>query len=341
MNTKLRNTLLLSLTVFAMGTAASAVATQTVGAKSAVKVTVNKAAKAAATDRNFVPTGTNAIYTKAGTLKGARVVASTSTLNKLKNSNNSKDYFRAYQVAKTNRGSWYAKVVSFDYKYRGWIYVGKSNPDSDWSKVGGGLEQTETTRETSLPGTKTVRLTNPGTQNVIWNAPYRSQYRAEKVVTDTEPYGGEDFTVTKALEMKREGTPYYYIVNNNDSKIQGWIYAGSVIEEVPVPDQNANNIVYAKIVDADSGYEAANVVLTDTKTNLSSPADFVTTELGNGSSDEAKLGAYAPGYTYKSLTATQQSANYSAIANAKYGSTVTVLARRAAAAPADQLHDTK
>ncbi|GAY72013.1 hypothetical protein [Lentilactobacillus kosonis] len=341
MNTKLRKTLLLSLTAFSMGTTASVVTTQTAGAKSAVKVTINQAAKAVATDRNVVPTGSNALYTKAGTLKGAKVVASTTTLNKLKNSNSSKDYFRAYQVAKTNRGSWYAKVVSFDYKYRGWIYVGKSNPDSDWSKVSGGLAQTETTSEISLPDTKTVQLTNPGIQNAIWNSPYRSQYRAEKVVSDTEPYGGQDFTVTKALEMKREGTSYYYIVNNSNSKIQGWIYAGAVIEEVATTDQNANNIVYAKVVDADSGYEAANVVLTDTKTNLSSPADFVTTELGNGSSDEAKLGAYAPGYTYKTLTASQQSTNYSAIANSKYGSTVTVLARRTTAAPALQLHDTK
>ncbi len=342
MNRNLHKTLFVGLAALSMFAAANLATAQTTSAKSTVRVTKNHATKAAGTDRNVVPTGKNAIFNKPGSVKGAHVVASKSTLNKLKHSNNSKDFFRAYRVAKTNKGSWYAKVVTFDYKYRGWIYVGKSNPDSDWNKVSGGLSHAKTTKEAAMPGTTTVHLTNPGIQNVLWNAPYRSQYRAKKVITDTDPYGGQDFTVTKSLEMTREGTPYYYVVNDANSKVRGWIYAGAVIEQVATPaDPTANNVVYAKVVDADSGYTAADVVLTDTKTDLSSAAGFLVTELGNGSTDEAKLAAYAHGYTYTGLTATQKSANYSAIANATYGSTVTVVAKKAAGMPALQLHDNK
>lgn len=341
MNKMLHKSLFIGITALGLFAAAGVAGSQTVSAKSkAVKVTKNYATKSAGADRNVIPTGNYAIYTKPGTVKGARMFASKGTLRGLAGSQNSKDYFRAYRVAKTNKGLWYAKVVSFDYKNRGWIYVGKTNPDDDWASVGFGLKHTETTHTAAMPGTTTVKLTNPGITNVLWNAPYRSQYRAEKTIDDTEPYGGENFTVTKSVEMTREGTPYYYIVNQDRPSVRGWIYAGAVIEQVPVPtDPVPNNVVFAKIVDADSGYEVGTPTLTNTNTSLTNAAAFLTTELGNGSTDEAKLGAYAPGYTYSTLSAADKNANYSAIANAAYGSTVTVKARLASKAPADTLVD--
>uniref|UniRef100_UPI00403F1BFF hypothetical protein n=1 Tax=Lentilactobacillus hilgardii TaxID=1588 RepID=UPI00403F1BFF len=333
MNKNLHKTLFIGLAALGLFAAAGFSSAQTANAKSkAVKVTRNYAASAKGSDRNVVPTGQYAIYTKPGTVKGARLVASKTTLGALANSENSKDYFRAYRIARTNKGSYYAKVVSFDYQHRGWIYVGKSNPDSDWASVGYGLRHTETTKEAAMPDTRTVQLTNPGVINSLWSAPYRSQYRAQKVLTDTTPYGGEDFTVTKSVEMTREGTPYYYIVNDNDPQIHGWIYAGAVIEQVPTPTVNNDKIVYAKIIDADSGLVVADQTLTNTRTDLTNAPAFVATELGNGSTDEAKLGAYAPGYVYDTLSAADKSANYSAIAGATYGSTVTVKARLASTA---------
>lgn len=339
MNKRLHKTLFVGLAALGVFAAANLVNAQPASAKTAVRVTSNHASAAQGSDRNVVPTGDYAIYTKPGTVKGARMVASKTTLKNLANSSSSKDYFRAYRIARTNKGSYYAKVVSFDYKNRGYIYVGKSNPDSDWASVGYGLKHAETTKEAPMPSTRTVKLTNPGITNVLWNAPYRSQYRAEKVVTDTEPYGGQDFTVTKSLEMTREGTPYYYIVNDNQPSVHGWIYAGAVIEQVPTPNVSNDKIVYAKIVDADSGLVVADQTLTNTRTDLTNAPAFVATELGNGSTDQAKLGAYAPGYTYSTLSATDKSANYSAIASASYGATVTVKARLASKAPLDTVVD--
>lgn len=341
MNMKLYKSLFISVAALGLFAAAGFSNAQSAGAKSKkVRVTRNYAASAKGTDRNVVPTGQYAIYTKPGTVKGARLVASKTTLSDLANSQSSKDYFRAYRVAKTNKGSYYAKVVSFDYQHRGWIYVGKTNPDSDWASVGYGLKQAQTTKQAAMPDTQTVQLTNPGVINSLWDAPYRSQYRAKKVLVDTTPYGGEDFTVTKSVEMTREETPYYYIVNDNDPSIRGWIYAGAVIEQVPTPTVNNDKIVYAKIIDADSGLVVADQTLTNTRTDLTNAPAFVATELGNGAADEAKLGAYAPGYTYKTLSAADKSANYSAIAGATYGGTVTVKARLASnGQPLDTIKD--
>ncbi|MFD1124640.1 GW dipeptide domain-containing protein [Lentilactobacillus raoultii] len=341
MNKRLHKSLFIGVAALGLFVAAGFSNVQTVSAKSkAAKVTRDYAASAKGSDRNVVPTGQYAIYTKPGTVKGARLVASKTTLSDLANSENSKDYFRAYRIAKTNRGSYYAKVVSFDYQHRGWIYVGKSNPDSDWASVGYGLKHAETTKQTPLPDTRTVQLTNPGVVNGLWNAPYRSQYRAKKLIEDTTPYGGQNFTVTGSVEMTREGTPYYYIVNDNDPQVKGWIYAGAVIEQVPTPTVDNDKVVYAKIIDADSGLVVADQKLTNTRTDLTSAPAFVATELGNGSSDEAKLGAYAPGYIYDTLSAADKSANYSAIAGATYGSTVTVKARLASnSVPFDTLKD--
>lgn len=68
--------------------------------------------------RNYKATGSNAIYNKPGKLSGSKVVASASTAK-------AQSVLRGYKVAKLSNKSYYMKVVSFDGRYRGYIYVGK------------------------------------------------------------------------------------------------------------------------------------------------------------------------------------------------------------------------
>lgn len=191
--------------VAAVGTANATQAS----AKSYAKVTSNKALGGDATSRNVNFTGKSALYTKAGTLRGARVKASKAVLSSFANSKSSQHNVRAYRVATTNRGSVYYKIVSFDGAYRGWIYGGKTS-----GVFGGGVEQYNTTtapaanadtsssvnssasintqgQTTGLSATQkaaTYKIANPGTTNdgteVTYTYPAWTQYKKGRVITD-------------------------------------------------------------------------------------------------------------------------------------------------------------
>lgn len=200
-------------------------------AKSYAKVKSNVTMTAAPTSRNVTTTGTNALYTKAGTLKGARKLATTYTMSTLGNSSNPQKFFRAYRVATTSRGSVYYKIVSFDQKYRGWIYGGKST-----STFGGGVQLVSTTVSDTLSSTEqnsTYYFKDPGQDSVTRNYPTWTQYKTHKVIDSSQPYANDELKVTQSTMNSRNNTKYFYITDDSHPEINGWIEATALTTTQP------------------------------------------------------------------------------------------------------------
>lgn len=198
-------------------------------------------------------TGTNALYTKAGTLKGARVVASKATLSSIANSNVSTNNVRAYRIAVTNRGSIYYKVVTFNGQYRGWIYGGKD--DSDFA---GGITHYTTFNNQSLSSLTTAqqnatyKIANPGTANdgktVTYKSPAWTQYKVGRAITDSTPYANSVFKIDQVGTRTRENDQWVHIydVNNANSPANGWILmSGLATTQAPIAD----NAIQINLVD--------------------------------------------------------------------------------------------
>ncbi len=169
--------------------------------------------------RNVEATGTNALYTKPGTVKGAKVVASKKVMGELATSKKSANYFRAYGQKVTNRGSVYYRVVTMDGKYRGYVYGGKTE-----GTFAAGVKSANTTTTATTPTKTTGYYLKDTSKNTIWTAPKNTQYKAKKV----NLYGANkstEFTVDQAATKTREGSLYYH-VTSADKTVSGWIYAG-------------------------------------------------------------------------------------------------------------------
>ncbi|MCY9807341.1 S-layer protein [Lentilactobacillus senioris] len=220
----MKKSLYLGLTALGFVTAAGSINANNASAKSYAKATSNKWIGAGSAN-NVVLNGSNALYTKAGTLKGAKVVASTTTLKKLAKSKSSEDNFVAYRVATTNRGSVYYKVVSLDKSYRGWIYGGKST-----SVFAGGVTPFTTFKQDAAVSTdnqgnfkfKTVGTTNDGTM-LTYKDPMYTVYGSGRQITDSSSYKDDILTITKQGTRTREGDQWVYVEDANNSSVNGWI----------------------------------------------------------------------------------------------------------------------
>ena len=248
------------------------------------------------TKRNVAPTGSNALYTRPGTTKGAKVVASTTTMGKLGNSKYSKDYFRAYSQATTSRNSVYYKVVSFDGKYRGWVYGGKVS-----GQFNGGIVSANTTQAVTLDSSVTQNqyYLLKSSASVTRNYPTMTQYKVKKMMTDPSPYFNTPLTVNKAVKRTREGSTYYYVTSSQYPNINGWIWEG---------------YLYTKDNDNGNGNNGSNTQMT--VFNALSSAD-VTVSPSNENTDQMYRVFYATQYpdanAYQYNASDQSTANQNKI----------------------------
>ncbi|WP_367376942.1 hypothetical protein [Levilactobacillus cerevisiae] len=270
MQSSLKKSLYLGLAALSFAGVATATAT-TASAKSYATAGAYTTLKTDATARNVESNGTNALYTKPGTVKGAKVVASKKVMASLASSKKSTSYFRAYGQKVTNRGSVYYRVVSMDGKYRGYIYGGTTA-----GTFAGGIKTASTTTAATTPTTKTYYLKNPGTTNTLWSAPKYTQYQASKVINSTSALASDSFTVDSAATKTKEGTLYYHVTDNNNTKISGWIYAGALQTGENSTITSAKSIT-VNYVDSTSGKSVKSGVLI-TATDAKSGSALGTTD---------------------------------------------------------------
>lgn len=320
MQSSLKKSLYLGLA--ALSFAGVAAVSTTASAKSYATAGAYKTLTTDATKRNVEATGSNALYTKPGTVKGAKVVASKATMAKLASSKKSADYFRAYGVKTTNRGSVYYRVVTMDGKYRGYIYGGKSD-----TAFAGGIKSANTTTENTTDANigKTVYFANPGKANVTWTAPKYTQYKATKNVVSTQPFAGDSLKVTKAATKTREGSLYYYVEDASHPSVSGWIYSGAITTDSKVAFNQATDV---KVNFVDASKTVTSGVLqnlnSDTTDKLSTAVGTpvgkdVTKQATDNSNAWINTQLKGTGYTYNAT-----SANAAALLAAKTGDTITL-----------------
>ncbi|GAW98212.1 S-layer protein [Secundilactobacillus mixtipabuli] len=312
MQSSLKKSLYLGLAAVSFVAAAGAT-TANASAKAAT-VKSDTTMTTAATSRNVTLTGTNAVYTKPGTVKGAKVVASTVTAKKLAESNKGAANFRAYRVAVTDRGSVYYKVVSFDGAYRGYVYGGKAT-----DKFAGGVAAYNTTKDATAPkATDTFNLTattSKDANTLFYAQPAYAQYKIGRatvngsVLAATDKYAGASFTFDKAVTTSREGETWYEIASTKLSngttttELNGaWVKASNV--KNPQADPEATNDNSIKVVYQGSN---GNVVAGADKTfvttaNTKANQKYTHETNGAGLSLDKFAEANVPaGYAYKGL----------------------------------------
>nr|SCA78672.1 S-layer protein [Lentilactobacillus kefiri] len=339
--------------------AVAGVSSTNASAKSYVKVTSNKALTTDATTRNVAVNGTTALYTKAGTLKGAKTVATKTTLSGLKDSKQGQKNFRAYRVATTNRGSVYYKVVSFDKTYRGWIYGGKSvtafaggiasfntttapaaASSASASSASSASSTEQTTALTDAQKAATYKITKAGTANdgtaTTYTYPAWTEYRKGRTVTDATPYANDTFKVTDQTTRTREGDLWVKIADTNATngqKINGWIKYSALTAQkptpAPAPAPIADNQVQVTLHDVytnkDLGSFLLNKATADLNANVTIAHAVNIDPAADINNSLVALGQAhnVRGYSVSGLTDAQKSANQTAFQSASYGKNVT------------------
>lgn len=342
MKLTIKNSLLLGIASVGILTVAGSANATSANAKSYAKVVSNTKLTSAPALRNVNFTGGSALYTKAGTLKGAKKVANQSTLMSVANSNTSQNNVRAYQVAKTNRGSVYYKVVTFNGQYRGWIYGGKSV-----SNFAGGLTNYTTFNNqflstlTTAQQNATYKIANPGVTNdgktVTYKEPAWTQYKVGRAITDSTPYANSQFKIDKVGTRTREKDQWVHIVDttNSNSPANGWILFSGLTPTTTPTAPVADNAIRINLVDPSNNSTVVKTFdyVRNGATKGSQFGSFTNNAWTIPSSDqaaiEAKIRSVLSGTNYN--LSSLSSAQVAQIAQATFGGSVNIAVNKTAA----------
>lgn len=324
MKNKLVKATMLGIAALGLGVTAFTTTPSNANAKSYAKVKSNKAFTTNYTERNYLPTGSAALYSKAGTLKGARKVASVTTLQSMANrSDRGQSYFRAYRIARTNRGSYYLKVVSFDKSYRGWIYAGKSNPANRTSV--GGMKKVSTFNQGNL----TTDISNTtyyfGGSTTTYKQPDWTQYKIGRNMNSLSGDYSKDPLRVTGVGTKTNGrdnnATYYFVEDSAHPTVNGWIKASDLKSGTGASSSSSNQIgnnqVLVNYVDSSTGKTVSSKLLTNNNASTQSAANYLGTNLSGQAYSNIPSGYSAPGDSTQYGTA-----NTSALAAASYGNSV-------------------
>lgn len=224
-------------------------------------------------------TGKNALYTKAATMQGAKLVKSKAQLTQLAESKRGLNSFMWLRTATTNRGTVYFKVASFDYKIKGWIYAGRTTNyrlgliyylDEQHKNPAGGVADFHTMTDVAMtPEQKQsfYKLANPGTSSdgtaKVYSLPFDV---APITVTNfinmpnkktSTPYKNDIFIIQKVVKNTRQGDVWYSVDDlNND--IMGYIRK-SGLKKLATPA--ADKGITVNFVDATNHQKVGSVVV--------------------------------------------------------------------------------
>lgn len=325
MQSSLKKTLYVGLAAMSLGAAAN-FATP---AQAASHVTVSSKAALGAKAQNVSLTGTNAIYTKPGTVKGAKVVASKAKVQELAASKKSADYFRAYYTATTSKGSVYYKVVSMNGKYRGYIYGGKAQ-----GMFAGGVKTANTVTAAELPVRTSGFYLKDAKKNTLWTAPKYTQYKGAKKVNMYGVSTTDTFKVSKAETKTREGSLYYYVTSEQHPSVSGWIFAGKGYNAAAKPsDQDLGGLALAPSDATATNDNSVKIAYRD-GSKIVGTSTFITAATNTHAGDSVKAGndKNAAKVVFKDFVSNTKPAGYifkdnatdvaKVLANATFGNTV-------------------
>ncbi len=213
----------------------------------------------------FKSTGKNAIYTKPNGIKGSRLLVSKHNMQKKTNSNNTNDYFMAYQTVMNNKGYHYYKVVSFDKKIRGYVF-------------NKGIVKTNVGLKTEMPKDRIGMLI----KNRLFDAAYGSKFGVK--LNHYRNIYNSKFTIIDAVKVT--SITYYNVYNNNNHSMNGWINAKYFkTDERKIIDTSGNNFNIQPQVTLEN---SLNKIITNNEADGSTNENIDKTSNNSGNNHENK-----------------------------------------------------